>query len=274
MSPEAALRRLGRFARGVRIVRPLHAGRIKQSYLIERAGERLVLRVDGAAVRALGLNRRVELQVLRAAARAGVGPAPIAWHTQAPAVLVMRYVPGRSWRASDLTDPYRLQQLGGLLRRVHAVAAPLPALDLERALARYARCAAEPEARELAAEAGRLLARLQPREEALCHHDPIAPNLVGLRRPLLIDWEYAARGDPLFDLAVISRHYALSDEQVRILLTAYGQCLSGQGLRRLAAFGALYDRVAMLWLLALQRESGVLTAGQRAMLAAIGRRLR
>jgi aminoglycoside phosphotransferase (APT) family kinase protein len=274
MTLDRALARLGRFSRGITPLRALRLGPLKSSYLVARGAERFVVRIDHSPAAALGLDRAVELRVLQTAAHAAVAPEPVAWEIRAPAILVTRYVAGRNWRPADLRDGGRLAQLGALLRRVHGVAAPdVPVLDLGRALRRYARQAAVPEAREIVADAQSLLVRLQPRCDGLCHHDPIAANIVGFRRPMLIDWEYAGQGDLLFDFAVLIRHHGLPASRLRALCGRLVPSIK----RRLEGFEALYDRVRLLWLLALQREAG-LSPRQQAELsdlkASIGRPLR
>lgn len=250
MNPQKALRRLGAAALGLRIVRLLHVGVAKQSFLARRGGERYVLRVDLPLAARLGLDRRAEARVLQAACAGGVGPEPVAWRTQAPAVLLTRYLPGRAWCRADLDDQRRLEQLAALLRRTHAIAVPGRPLDLAAAASRYARLAGG--GRALASEVGRLLVRAHDpsTRSALCHRDPIAGNVVGLRHPMLIDWEYAAAGDPLFDLAVVVEHHQLSRHARNRFLAAYFGGPAQVPAARLAAYGAVYRRLAALWRLA------------------------
>jgi thiamine kinase len=264
VKPRAALRSLGAAARGLRIERRLHVAPGKRSYLAARRSERFVLRVDEPDAPDLGLDRGTEARVLRAVGAAGVGPALVACRLQAPAVFLLRYAPGRAWTAADLDDPRRLAQFAALLREVHAVpTAGLRRLDLAAAAARYARLAtrqsrlnrsgvgATPVA-TLAAQVRALLAEARDPAAplALCHNDPIAANLVGLRRPLLIDWEYAAVGDPLFDLAVIVEHHRLRARSARCLLAEYFGGTTAIPATRLALFRAIYRRILRLWQLA------------------------
>jgi thiamine kinase len=264
--PEEALARLGVFSRGARVIRTLRASPVKHSYLIERRGERYVLRVDGPMAERLGLDRRTELQVLRVVAAEKLGPEPVAWRLRPPAVLLTRYVPGRSWSDAELRAPSRLRQLAEVLKRIHRLSPEVPALNFPARLDHYAKQAALPEARALVAEALELIRRLKPRRDVLCHHDPIAANVIGRRPPLLIDWEYAALGDPMFDIALIARHHALSEAQTRVFLQAYFGHTTMKLQQRIASFAALYDRVTLLWLLAMGHNNQR-AARQRALLA-------
>lgn len=258
MKPEQALQRTGRFARGARIVGTLHAAATKASYLVERRGERFVLRVDRPLALRLGLDRPRELTALRAAWSAGLAPEPLMMAVDAPAVLLLRWAPGQAWSPTDLRDPRRLQRLAALLRRVHALTPPLPALDLDSALERYAMLAGTAASRTLAARAARLLRELRrgAGPGCLCHHDPVAANIVGRRHTVLIDWEYAALGDPLFDLAVVARHHRLPKRAVAQFAAAYFNGVGRVPWARLDRFRALYDCVYALWVGAVAVQSG------------------
>ena len=55
-----------------------------------------------------------------------------------------------------------------------------------------------------------------------CHNDLLAENFLDSSEKLwLIDWEYAAMGDPLFDLANFVANFELSDSQTMTLMTGY-----------------------------------------------------
>lgn len=244
MTPRKALARLGAAARGVRVTACLHRAVTKRVWLAERRAERLILRVDEPAALRLELDRPAELQILRLVGEAGVGPELLAADSRPPAVLLLRYVPGRAWTTSDLRDRRRLLQLADLLRRVHAIQVPGPPLDLEAVEQRYASLAGcqpvlPPCRNPVIAPGGPLV--------SLCHHDPSAANIVGFRRPQLIDWEYAAGGDPLFDLAVITRHHRLSCRAAQYFLEAYFGGRAGVSWAQIAAREADYDRIAASW---------------------------
>lgn len=269
MTPAQALARLGAAARGLRVTRRLHRAITKESYLAERRGERFVLRIDGPGALHLGLDRRAEARILRLVHTAGVGPELVAASFRAPAVLLLRYLPGRAWTGADLSDRQRLGQLAGLLRRVHAIRVPGPPLDFDAVGKRYQRLARARSGPSRDPGLGlkplppgpveRLSwERPQPRPEvgdevppttavSLCHHDPIAPNIIGLRTPRLIDWEYAAGGDPLFDLAAVIGHHRLRASAAQYFLQAYFGSAATVPRQPLAEQGRRYARIVRLW---------------------------
>lgn len=255
MTPKRALARLGAAARGVRIVRCLHRAATKRVWLAERRGERLILRVDEAPAHRLELDRPAELQVLQLVAEAGVGPEVLAADTAVPAVLLLRYVTGRSWTIADLHDRRHLGQLAALLRRVHAIPVPGPALDLDAVVHHYQRLAGIKPMPDRGKELGHSMQHqdliikkaMKHAMVSLCHHDPIAANIVGFRQPRLIDWEYAAGGDPLFDLAVVIRHHQLPAPVTRYFLSAYFGGAGAVPREAIAAREVDYERIAGFW---------------------------
>ncbi len=256
MTPDEALRLTGGFTRGARIVRRLHASPVKQCYLVERRRERFVLRVDEPLALRLRLDRAAEAAVLNVAWRAGFAPQPIEFAPGPPALLVTRFVPGQAWSAADLRDKNRLRRLAGILRRLHEARLPGPELDLGEACARYAALAGTAEARALSARAARLLRRWAEADTrpCLCHNDPLPGNVIGLRRPVLIDWEYAGVGHPLFDVAAALQHHRLSGQQVMTLSSAYFGAADRVPWEALGGFRELYDAVRGLWTMACGRK--------------------
>ena len=82
---------------------------------------------------------------------------------------------------------------------------------------------------------------------ALCHNDPVAQNIVRGPELRLIDWEFAAPGDPLFDLAVIVGHHGLGTEQARVLLAAARGRVYPSDRRSLARLVDGYANLRRLW---------------------------
>jgi thiamine kinase-like enzyme len=140
------------------------------------------------------------------------------------------------------------------------------------------------QAHDLAGEADVLLCRLadEKRATCLCHHDAVVGNIIledragsdcmGDARSWLIDWEYAAVGDPYFDLAVTIQHQSFSDDQTAHFLQAYFGDLKNVDHRRLQLCRALYDRILLLWLMLVTTDGGM-SAAQRTQYDSVSRRI-
>lgn len=62
----------------------------------------------------------------------------------------------------------------------------------------------------------------QSEDIVFCHHDLNPENILwNGEHCTFIDWEYARRAHPLFDLASLSKYFALSDEELDLLLSNY-----------------------------------------------------
>ena len=102
----------------------------------------------------------------------------------------------------------------------------------------------------LAASASQLATRIASAAVApvLNHGDLSVANLIG-PRPQLVDWEYAQRADPVYDLACLLAYYPELEGQLDRLLGAAG--LAGPDCRdRLATHRALFTVFNTLWRLA------------------------
>ena len=236
----------------VKLIRRLSGGGgWNETWLAARGDEGLIVRFDTPAVRLLGLDRAAEAGVLRAIRGRKLGPEPVLADPRR-GLLVTRRLPGRACTPAMLRSPRMLHALGSLLRRLHETVAPpsgAPSLDLARTLAGYAavlggvraRTAARSGARSLKAAAG------GGRSPALCHNDPVTQNVLRGPSLRLIDWEFAAPGDPLFDLAVVVGHHDLPEEQARILLAAARGRVRASEWRALTHLVDSYRQLRALW---------------------------
>ena len=167
-------------------------------------------------------------------------------------MLVTRWLPGRACTQRDLRNPRFMRGLGAIFRRLHETVPSPPGiapLDPARAAHYYASLAANIRARRMAREACRSFkaAASHHRQPALCHNDPVAKNILRGHGIRLIDWEFAAPGDPLFDLAVILGHHDLGAEQGRTLLAAARGRVHPSDWRGLMHLTAGYRKLRVLW---------------------------
>lgn len=240
------------------VLRALAGGPLSDSWLVEDRGRRLVLRIDRPLARTLSLNRVAELAVLDAVAPAGLGPQAV-WAEPSAGLLLTAYIAGDTWSLAHVQQPACLLQLAKTLRSVYALPTEgVVAFDPGMAAGNYARAIGTAAARKLAAQTSRLSQQLFAHEHApvLCHNDLAHTNLVGFKPVRLIDWEYAAIGDPLFDLAVLVRYHALAENVARDFVRATLGALNRQRQERFSAYCELYDLLARLWYQATRQTAG------------------
>jgi aminoglycoside phosphotransferase (APT) family kinase protein len=239
-------------------VQALVGGREMNSvwHLQTRAGE-FVLRVRHEPINRPGSFSGFELASHRLAAAAGLAPGV---HAAAPdgRWLVMDFVVAPLWSPAQLLSDSGLAALGGALRRLHALdCQQLPRLDAVSVARGYqAQILAQQPARsadaavELAAiEAiSRELAGLSDRA-VLNHGDLMATNLLGPvtgSQPLLVDWEYAQRTDPTWDVACLLTYYPSLESRLEPLLAALGLA-SAEDRQILSLQRRLFEALNRLW---------------------------
>lgn len=206
----------------------IYGGTVNTSYSVDTGAGRFVVRIHNEIARSLGADHEREAQLHAAAAAAGLAPALI--HVDAEhRFLVMEYVAGGTWTSQDMARPERLRQLGAALYALHAVVPPfvtryeIPAV-LEVQYRRLSEVAPEevPWFSELMERAAAALdaSGTRQRPRVLIHNDLYHLNLIGYERLYLLDWEYAAVADPLFDLATVLAHHPQAVPFAETLLDA------------------------------------------------------
>jgi thiamine kinase-like enzyme len=195
-------------------VTPL-GGLTNQSYRLRALDRDLVLRWPGPAASRY-VDRRAELINIRKLAALDLAPALLAADPKSGWYITRFETGAHALTGSDFSDPQVLCEVIALLTRLHRSDIRFPfqqglftAMDLYIALA--------PTERMLD-----LRRRLKPVETALqrnrmplvpCHIDPNPANFLrrGDGKLLLIDWEFAAMEEPLWDLAAAALESNLED---------------------------------------------------------------
>jgi thiamine kinase len=198
----------------------------------------------------LQLDVAQEYAAHAAAAAADLAPR-IVLAEPAQRLLVMEFVPGVPWSAADVRS--RIARLASRLRTLHALAPPATLASfglvegvfslIDRA---HGRGAAGLDTERLRSRATALAKDHRPSgQPAFCHNDLHHLNLLG-DQPLFVDWEYAAVGDPLVDLAALATYHDFDLLQRTELLRCYA---SQRGMADFDVVCALFDALHIAWLL-------------------------
>lgn len=242
MTPRAVLARLpGWEGAGWRA---LDGGQTNHAWLVEKNGRKAVLKID-AAPRETPLNKRqFEAAIQSTAAENGLaGKVLVATDT----VYLTEYLEGRVLAPADLLDESLLQRLGRALRRLHALPGSGRRFDAVGAARQYAASIHTADGNAVQRHLRIIESMPGNSRPRCCHNDLVAENIVATPDIRFIDWEYACDNDPLFDLATVVAHHALSDELAVCLLNAY---FDGDGARhreQLAEFERVYSSLLWLW---------------------------
>jgi thiamine kinase-like enzyme len=234
---------------------PLSAGLISETYRVARDGVAYTLKA-AAAPRLEGLDPAWELGVLERAGRIGVAPR-VMYADLEHAVLIARWVPGRSWSPREVRAAANLSKMAELLRKVHALSVPAPPRVItplqwiETYTGALSKRSLESNPALRTAALARAELTLEPPQVAgvVCHSDLHTENLLQENESLiLLDWEYAHVTDPLWDLAGWSANNDLEADVQWGLLTRYlGSAPNPSRWQRFRSLLWLYDYVCLLW---------------------------
>jgi len=232
----------------------LPGGSVNRSYEVSTPAGRFVLRLSPGPDAWLTSDRSVERELHRIASGAGIAPRVVHANDRWS---ITEYVAGRLWEAADFGNPERLAGLGDALGRLHELPVPTCGrFNLLEALEGYAervgaqiRDPADTDnvAQYLsnAAAAWRTCGAAE-RPLAILHHDLHGSNIIESASGLvLIDWECAAVGDPLLDIACILSYYETARPHAPVLLRHSG--LEAVTPPQLAASVWLFDLHTYLW---------------------------
>jgi len=227
-------------------IAPLDGGITNRNYRVEAEGEVFVLRIAGENTGLLGIDRAHEHQCASAAAQLGVGPEVIAFLPK-QAALVTRFCTGAVLTAADAQRPDIVARIVRSLQKVHAgPVAPGDFCGFQ--VARDYRQMAAERGVALPAELDQAIEHLRRVEQTMglsgparfCHNDLLPSNLIDDGQQVwIIDWEYAAMGDPFFDLGNLAENHLLNPDQEEALLRLYLDTFRSEDLGRLRAMRAV-----------------------------------
>ncbi len=223
---------------------PLAGGGSNDSFLVGAAERRYVLRVDRVNPASNGISRLVEWRALMSASALGIAPRPCYFNPEL-GVLVCDYL---ETEPANTTDP---AALATLLRAIHGLPAVHFRMDPGERIRRYEHQLAGDWA-GLQSLSPRLLSAIDalgPVTPALCHHDLSRDNLLLCAgRLVALDWEYAAMGNPWFDIAHVVSDQDLSTDDTNRLLQAYlDRQPSAIERRHLQLQGLVAHLLELLW---------------------------
>ena len=239
-------------------IEPVEGGLTNHSFHIAVGEGRYVLRMPGAGTDAY-IDRAQEAHNARAAARLGIAPDLVYSDPRSGVALTRRIDGGRVLDEHAFSDPATLERAVGLLARLHRSDADFRGeVSLFESLGRYYRlCERRPDLLEPLEGARRRAQRLQSWIESArephrpCHIDPAPSNfMLGEGAPprlYLLDWEFSARCEPIWDLAYLSADAALSEAQEAHLLSCYHGRAGAEDEDRFLAYKGILELLIAAW---------------------------
>jgi thiamine kinase-like enzyme len=235
---------------------PLPGGLTNRNYAITASnGRRMVVRLSDPQSALLAIDRDVEWANATAAAAAGVAPEVLAYVPEVGA-LVIEWINGRTFEASDLDDSATLVRLAATCRQLHAGPRFASEFDMFALQRRYLDLVTSrgfplpPSYLEYMSMASRMRDAVAVRAKGTvpCHNDLLAANIMDTGEVLrFIDFEYSGNADPAFELGNIASESHLSTERLTELVAAYyGEATPGK-VARARLYGLMSDYGWTLW---------------------------
>jgi thiamine kinase len=211
--------------------------------------------------RDVAIDRERQSALQNTAAAHGLAPLQL-WQDAVSGDELAEYCAGRTVTDSAFADRKFLRRLAGRIGRLHTVAIPadwrpradwrfdiLRHLNVRLARTRNLLSAAELDcARGLLADAPAVLRELggEQRPLALLHLDIHAGNLLDADELVLLDWDYAALGDPIWDLASMAASHPQLMLHASEMLAAAGRA-QDLSVRQWQLAQSLFALLSRLW---------------------------
>lgn len=194
-------------------------GITNRSYRLQAGGHDLVLRWPGASASRY-LDRRAEPANAQAVAGLGLAPPVLAADPDA-GWYITAFVDGAvPLGTADFTEAATFDKVVSLLTTLHRSGLSFPFQQgLFKAIDLYIDLAPTPLMRDArhVLEPARLALQKNPLARVACHVDPSPANFLRVAdgRVYLIDWEFAAMEEPLWDLAAVTMEPGIDMAMVR-----------------------------------------------------------
>lgn len=237
------------------VVTELSGGITNRNYKIEAGGSAYVLRMGGNDTELLGIDRQTEYGCTLAAARAGVGPEPVAF-LEPEGYLVTRFIAGAPISAEAIGAPQNIRRVMGAVKTCHALEGFPGSFSPFRVVDSYLPIARKYGARlpanldwflAIARDIERALLR-DPLRPAACHNDLLNGNFIDDGQTIrILDWEYGGMGDRFFDLANFSAQHEFGAEQDELVLREYFGAVTQARFARQQLMKIMSDMREAMW---------------------------
>ena len=233
------------------------AGLTNINYLVTAGDDRYVLRIPGEGT-AEYIDRSTESVAAHSAAAAGVN-APVEFFDATDGLMVTRYIDGAAtMNANRFRDLGAAARAGKAFHRLHSTAKPFSTdFTLFAMIDEYkgllaAKGATLPDGYEETqrhADAVREALAAHPVAAVPSHCDPLCENFLDTGEQMyIIDYEYSANNDPMWDLGDLSVEGLFTAAQDTAMLRAYfGGEPPAADVARMTMYKALCDLLWTLW---------------------------
>ncbi len=248
----------------------LTQGITNESYHLKFSKDEYVIKFFNHEAIDLGIDHKKEMRIMSHLEPLQVAPVIIYFDLDEQ-FSIARWIEGDYWSEEDFDDMNRVKRLMERIKQIHSLPVDdLPEQDLLNSINNYrAKIDQDSVAPELLR--GELLSKArgiiessaEQYDNCLCHNDLLASNILINESIHFFDWEFSGVNSPLFELAALCKGNALTQQQQKNVLKSYfGEYWSSHE-RAFKDWLWVYEYVALLWELAVQKEVEQVTESQQ-----------
>lgn len=234
----------------------LYGGGTNDNFLVTVGKNKYVARFQGESQsKFLGLDRNREIHNTKIAHSLGIGPEVIAYYPK-HGLLLVRYFEGKVLKPSELRKEVMIRKMVCILKRLHTGPMFNGKFSVVKSIEYFWRIIRQDRAK--LPEFGKMEQKkykqcvkiISKRKTQLvpCHVDLVSINIIRKNQTLrIIDWDYSAMADPLFELAFMSGWSAFSPTNNHLLLTLYFGFINQQLEKEFNAVKLLFHLREAVW---------------------------
>ncbi len=220
-------------------------GKTNNNVLVKDMSQTYMLRLNRPDAAELGIDRQSELTILQHVE--GVFAPPLVVWDVALGYQMTCYVQSSKRQLNDQD----IEPIVTILKTFHGLDIIVPQIDYLQRIDRLVPSSKQAEWLKLRRRFEAALAKISEQygyHAGLCHHDLVKDNILwpaANPAPLIIDWEYAALGDVVFDLATLVEANNLNVDQQNKLLQSY--FAESEYAPKLLVYRAVYVMLCAAW---------------------------
>lgn len=234
----------------------LPGGATNQNFILTHSGEQFFFRVGSPDSEVLGCGIAFEKQAMQAVSPLNIAPKPL-YFSEKNRFMITEFIQQAKDHQVDIAEPRVMLETAKMLKKLHhskleftRTFSPYETIDqlLESLHSNYG--AMPNEFYNLAIPAIGKIAEAYSADTDLvpCHFDVSHRNLLfDGNRHWLVDWEFAAMGDPLLDIASVASLELWTDQQTDAFLDLYLDKATEEDRRKVYCLRLIIDSRWYIW---------------------------
>ena len=229
---------------------------ISQVYLCRFNDIKAVIRFDSPPASKLAIDRENEVNLLKNIMHLDLSPM-LLYSNQSAGIMIWKYIAGtKPTFNKNTSNTYSLKELGRSLYSIHSSSIPQNSKNIFLdSMSLYKDLLSDTSNKILIQEASDLYDDLVDDgvKKILSHNDLHSKNIIWNSQYYFLDWEYAGKNHPCFDIASLMRSFELNADQVNDLSIGYGHNQEIFDMKILQKWGKFIGLLEEVWEISLTK---------------------